>query len=504
MSDYIDDYVQDGDPAESFQPGEDKQRVDLTEMYNDTGQAQVDFMVAGVEAFNLGMVSRRTASLLRLTGCEGYDPFPSERNARTGAEGFFTMLVDGFKGIIEAIIKYVRMAINWVMDGIKTLFGFRKSSRITKELSKGRDNLKEEFTKTLNGLGFPASEYNLEEFIGELPPGTGRVAQVTLMKTKMQDDEGAVKALSDSLPLFQQCVGKLTQASDKVVKASQVLRKAIDEAYTQAVVRDKTQRPTDAQIANGFPEANRLQKACHDVSLSLDITGIAGELNGLLKSLYATTFTNDELSTSFEKVKNNLQTNLNTVTVQLNRQNVKALTTTIQYLNARYVDLADDEIDLRKVNWKTLGNILSVDEATKVQFIAAKGNAGDVLGIYQQTAVDIRNFTSYCFMVTQQLNVVEHQVTNLVNWHNRATAYYVAMVLKDLDTLKALVKESKDKGTPIPSSDGNIPKLHAIKKAEAKTFVEKFAEGSQTALDHDIGNLQTNLNRFTSQIGWKP
>jgi hypothetical protein len=501
MSEYITEYDQEGNPAESFIPGDDKQRIDLTEFYQDTGQEHITNMVQGAEAFGLGLVSRRVASLLCIQGCESFDPFPSERNARMGVEGFFTSMVEGFKGIIEAIIKYVRMAINWVMDMLKTLFGFRKTERVTKAINEKRGDLKKEFEKTLSGLGFPASEYNLENFIGDLPKGEDRKVQLTLLRSKLVSDVDAIKGLEKALPRFQQCVAKLVQGSNNVTKASQDLKKVIDEEHKKAQVRYHT---TGFKLNEPVPESNRVFKACMDTSLALDISEIVKEVNGLLTELYGTKFTNEELTSGFDKVRTQLQADIQTKAVILNKQNIREITSNIQQLNARYVTIQDDEIDLRKVDWRALGNLISVDEMTKVKFIADQSGAATLLTVYQKAAVDVRDFTGFCFLVTQQLNIVEHQIVNLVGWYDKATAYYSAMVLNDIETMQKMIAESKARGTVIPSDRHHLPKIVAITEADAQTFLEKFSVGSQITLDHDIAGLKTNLDAFTKQIGWKP
>lgn len=500
---YLEDYYQlgNGDPADSYEPGESKQRIDLTEYYKETGQDEATVMVMGVEAFNLGKISRDLAIKLNLKDARTYDPFASERNARTGQEGFFGTVYDKFKEFIEAIIKYIRMAIDWVVDTVKGIFGFRKSARITKAIDDDLEAMREEFVKTMNGLGFPGAEYNVEDWLGNLPPGQDRQAQLMLLKSKFVDDQEAIKGLAASIPLLQQCVAKMKQAGDKTMITSKVLKKVISEEFNRT--RARSQVGAGQVPANESTEVNRIAKACKDVTVSLDVPTLADLVGKVYAELYKIEFSNDELTNGFSDVRKKLQESITAEMVQLKKQNIGQTMTDIQYLNKRYQEMSDKEIDLSKVNWKAMGQIVDKSDSEKVTAISGYYNYPNLTGIYQGTVVELRNFTNFCYSASNELMKVEKQIENLVAWHNRTHAYYYAGVMKDVDKVIEMVAEARKAGHNPMAGIDNIPVgLVFIKDADAKTFAEKLSANVNFLIEQDVAGVKTSINNFSKQIGW--
>lgn len=504
MSDYLDSYKQiaNGHPDDSYEPGEGKQRVDLVEFYAETKQDSATMMVTGTEALSLGKLSKRVGVYFKLPGAAGYDPFPSERNARAGQEGFISTLRDGFKTFIENIIKYIRMAVDWVVDTVKGVFGFRKSKRVNKAINDSLGDLKKEFVTTLSGLGFPASEYNLENFIGNLPPNQDRLAQLTLLKSKFETDQQAIDGLCEALPLLQQSIAKLTAGNDKVTVSAKKLKGVIAQEHTKTRVRAGN---PDLQLSSAAesPEVNRIVKACLEVRLGLDTAAIAEQLGKLYEALYKTSFSNDELLNGWNDVRKKIQDTVHTESVKLGKHNVSEILTSIQYLNLRYVEISDNELDLRGMNMKNVGTVIDKDDMTKVAQIATFYQYDAVLTVYQALAVDVRNFSQFCYSVSQSLMLVERQIANLVEWYNRAHAYYYHGLLEDIDSMAQINKDAAARGhSPAMDANGWPTGMVFIKDADAQTLGEKASGNLKFVIDQDIAGVKTSFNNFAKQTGW--
>ena len=498
----VKDYFQlgNGEPADSYEPGDNKQKIDLTEYYKETGQDNATVMVMGAEAFSLGRVSREIALKLKLEGARNYDPFPSERNAVTGNEGFLSSVADGFKAFIEGIIKYIRMAIDWVVDTVKGIFGYRKSARITKAIDDKLDDMNVEFQKTLTGLGFPAKEYNVENFIGDLPAGKNRLTQVTLLKNKLVKDEDSIKNLTNALPIFQQTVAKITKISNQVSIASKNLKRVISEEHKRTLVRAHNFNLVEARES---PEVNRVTKACAETSAALNIEEVAGSVQALYAILYKIDFTNEELSGGFAQVREKLQATIVAQATELNASNIAQTMADIQYLNKRYQEISDNEIDLSRVNWKEIGTIVDKGDAAKIGDISRHFNRPVLITTYQQTTVDLRNFTNFCYSVSSELLKVQNQAAMLIEWHNRAQAYYVSGVVGDIDKCIKLCKEARAAGhSPLANRHGEPVGGVFIKEADAQTFMEKASADVNFIVESDIAGLKTTANNFSKQIGW--
>jgi hypothetical protein len=267
------------------------------------------------------------------------------------------------------------------------------------------------------------------------------------------------------------------------------------------VVRDRT----SGEVHPGLPEANRVAKAINEAKLAIDAQGLVSDVVALLNTLYQVKLSNEELESGFDKVRASLQSSLETTSVKITKVNVGLVTTVITNLNARYIEVADDEIDLRKVNWKSIGGLLDVEDTKKVQFIADHTSAQQLVSEYVQTAADVRNFANFCFVITQQLNIVQKQVANLVGWHNKATAYYHSLIIGDIQTMMAIDALARNQGLDgAPKDKKGVFKFNVLKEVDAQTFIEKTGVQTQKVLEHDIAGLKSNLKAFTNQIGWSP
>ena len=501
MSDeMVANYFQLGDPTDSFTPGDDKQRVDLDEYYKTMDQDGATAMVQGTEELSLGKLSKRTAKQLGLPNIHAYDPFPSERNARMGTEGFLGVIAEKFKAFIEMIIKYIRMAINWVVDTVKTFFGFRKTERVTKAINDSLGELKKEFVGIITGFGLDPAAYDPDKVIGDLPAGVDRGPQFVLLRNKFDTDERAIKGLAEALPILQKCVAKTNQSGERVLKTSSVLKKVISEEYNRTRVRKVT---SGTIAANESPEVNRVYKACLDMEASLDNKAIADELKALYEALYKVEFNNNELSEGFDKVRKTLQDEVGVFQVNLVKKDNTELMSAISYINNRYAIIQDNELDMRGINWKHLGNAIDKTDADKVKMISDFYQYPNLLAIYQKGCVELRNYTNYCFGVSQALLKVEKQINSLSDWFNRTHAYFIHGVLDDIEKIREInLKARQDGLNPMADIHGNPIGTVFIKEADAQTVLEHFASGARPNIEADLAGVKTAYNNFTNQLGW--
>lgn len=496
----ISSYPQLSEPVDAYIPGSDGQLIDLDELYTETGQEMATTIVEGTEAINLGKLSRDLAVRLKMKDPHQYDPFPSQRNSVMGTEGFFATLYDGFKDFIENIIKYIRMAFNWVAESVKGLLGFRKSERINKAIDDALPNLQQEFKTTLSGLGFPSSEYNLDSFIGKLPSSVDRIGQMTLMKSKFETDQEAIQGLSAALPLFQQCSAKLTECSNKATRSRDNYKRVIKDEYNRTRVRRYN---FDSSDGSDSPEVNRVVTAGQEMLRALDPQGLASSVSALLQTLYKVEFTNEELSSGFDKVRKQLEVTVITGASKLSAIDMSVVMTNIQQLNARYSTISDDTIDLSSVNLRDMGDVIERTDAEKIKLISQYYNDPTPLTTYQEVAVSLRNYSNFCQMVSRQLLIVERQINNLTRWYARSHLWFLHGLLNDMEKLRELNLEARADGHAPKANHEGYPtlELEFISDADAKTFLEKLAGTSQEFIEKDLAGLKTNYNRVVKQLG---
>lgn len=507
-SEALDGYKQLGNsaPTDSYIPGEGKQRVDLEEYYKETSQDEGTYMMQGFEQLSLRRLSKTLARQLGLSGVESYDPFPSERNAVQGSEGLFSYIADKFKSMIEGIIKYIRMVIDWVVDTIKTFFGYRKSERITKAIDESLGDLHDQFADTMQGLGFPKSEYNLEKYLGELAPGENVKFQIILLKSKMEKDQDAITGLTEALPLLQQASTKMIKVNSDVDRAVTRLKKVIKEEYESARVRKSR-----GETLNAFdsPEMVRVMTTINETRLALDTAGVTEIVQKLYSTLYKIEFTNEELIEGFDKVRNRLKTTLQSEKVKVIKQDAPGLLLGIELLKKRYMELADDKVNLDAVDWKALGKAIDKSDSDQIKmmsdFFTAPGVPTDskLLAEYQRLSIEVRTFSQFCFSIAQSMLTVQRQAINLIDWHNRTYAYYYSGLLGDIDTMMAVIKDAKAAGhSPLHDSKGRPPPMLFIKEADAQTFMEKLSSNLNLVVESDVAGVKASFNNFAKQIGW--
>lgn len=493
-------YFQLSSPSDAYVPGDDKQLIDLDEVYRETNQSANNVMVQGIEAFSLGTFSRDLAVELNLPDSSKYDPFPSAHNSVLGAEGFFQTVYDGLEKFIEGIIKYIRMAFNWVVQGLKGFFGFKKSERVEKAINDALPSLNEEFQKTLLSLGFPVGDYNLEKFIGNLPKGVDRIDQLTLMRSKFDTDKGAIEAMVAGLPAIQQVIAKLSDTSSRTVKAFDQYRRVIKDEYNKTRVRSSN---FDRIAGSESPEANRVFTAGLEALKALDTEALGNDVVKMLNALYKVEFSNDSLKDGFEKIRKELEDQVTTQTGKVAPGDMAEIMSTIQTLNAHYLKVADNSVNMTGVNFRDLANCIDKTDADKVKFISTYYKVDQPLIIYQQVSVAMRDFSTFCQMVTRQLTVVQRQINNLARWYARAHLWYMHALLNDLDTIQKINLESVKDGTGIhiDAAGNHTFKYEMIDDADAKTLLEKIAGTNRELIDADIAEIKTKYNNLVKQLG---
>lgn len=507
-SEALDSYKQLGNsaPTDSYIPGEGKQRVDLEEYYKETNQDEGTYMMQGFEQLSLKRLSKSLARNLGLDGVEAYDPFPSERNARQGSEGLFTTIADKFKGMVEGIIKYIRMVIDWVVDTIKTFFGFRKSARITAAINESLDDLHEQFADTMQGLGFPKTEYNLEKYLGELAPGENVKFQIILLKSKMEKDQDAITGLTNALPLLQQASSKMASVNTDLERSVTRLKKVIKEEYDHTRVRKDR-----GETLHGFnsPEMVRVLAAINETRLALDTTGVSEIVQKIYATLYKVEFSNDELVEGFDKVRDRLKTTLQSEKVKVIKQDAPGLLLGIEILKNRYNELSGEKIDMESIDWKALGKAIDKTDSDQIKAMSDFFQAPNVpddrklLADYQRLTIEVRTFSQFCFNIAQAMLTVQRQAINLIDWHNRTYAYYYSGVIGDIETMMKIIKDAKAAGhSPLHDSKGRPPPMLFIKEADAQTFMEKLSSNLNSAIETDLAGVKSSFNNFAKQVGW--
>lgn len=502
--DLLDDYMQigKGDVTDSFQPGDNKQRVDLSEYYEETKQGDTKLMVMGTEAFNLGKISRDLAIKLGLPDASKYDPFASERNARMGNEGFLAKLSDGFKKFIENIIKYIQMAINWVVDTFKTWLGYKPTVRVTREINDKLGDLQKEFVEMIRGLGFPEDHFNLEEWLGRLPPNLAGKAQLHLLVNKVAEEEETINRLFEVVPLIQKANRTLAKIGTDMVRESKKFSRVLEEETrnTRALLSTTPHLPD----AKDSIYVNRVNAALNELRLVTLPEELNKVINDIFTKLYGISFSNNAMEDGFVRLREQLRQNVvsQNVMQRNNDSTRKAITNLLIKANNRYVELKENTPDLGRVDWKSIGRIVNVTDSQKIQFLQDAYRATTLVSTYSQVAVEVRDVTNGAYLIGQELLKLEKQIESITTWHARTSIYFMAGVVGDVETMQKINQSSMAEGRkPVSDQDGR-PHMGAFFSAiPAEGFKENFAQHAHLLLELDLVPFKRALNNFSKQIG---
>ena len=502
----LSEYTQLGkDNTNAYQPSDDddKQRIDLDEFYETCEQTGVTAMVNGAEAyFSHGVLSKATARLCGIKGCENFDPVPSRFNARLGGESFVTEIVDGFKKFIENIIKYIKMAVNWLIDIVKTLFGYKKTHRQVDQAAKEMENIKKEFNELLKGLGFPAGTWDLENFIGNPDMSFDRLSAFKILRSKFVDDEEAIKRLGESLPTFITTLGYMNDASKKMRRASDNFHRTIQNAAHQ-VQKQKT---------GGMPELELIKVAANEIKLATNFDEVAGKLSELLTSLYMTKdkenkFSSEALQEGFMAIKAQLAGLVHVSVVSMKSVPDKAtLLSKVAEASVRYEQLRETDIDISTIDFKLYSNIISQEDSKIIMDLDHLTNCGGALiASYNSTAKLVRDYTQFCHSIMTELNKVYKQLESLWLWHTRSQQMIYFYVLKDLETITELNKQYMAAGmNPYANGEG-IPRVDAfINYDDRVTLFEKIAGTANDLLEANINGIMDSIKEAGRNMGWTP
>lgn len=485
----------------------DKVRIDLDEYYQETEQSTVNAMVTGSEQyFNHGTLSKATARLMALTGCENFDPIPSRMNARMGGEGFVATIVEGFKKFIENIIKYIRMAVNWLIDLVKTITGYKKTKRQVKQAEEEMANIKKEFHALLTGLGFPADKFDLEVFLGDPQMSFDRMGAFQILRSKFTTDAEAIKQLGDSLPVFLQTTEYMRNASKKMGKARDNFHRVINQA-AQNIRKGKT---------DGQAELELIKEAGSEIKLATNFNEIVQKLSELLTALYTSPdgkgvkeakFSNEALQNGFMEIKASIQQMIVASTVSMSAiPDRGTLMEAVTAAKTRYQQLSDADLDLSDIDFKSYADIINMKDGDIIREIDKLTNVqGALISAYSSTAKLVRDYTQFCHGVMVELNKAHKQLESLWLWHNRSQQMIYFYVLKDLDAIIELNKQYQAAGmSPYANGEG-IPRVDGFVNYDDRvTLFEKIAGTTNELLEANINGIKDAIKELSHQLGWTP
>lgn len=478
------------DPSSYLDETDGKMMVDLTEVYDKTGNKEVDILVDGLEAFALGKLPSQVNKLLGAP----YEPGATRYNARMGAEGFLTAIKDGFLKMIKSIIDFLKMVGNWIVRGFKLIFGFEKSERQQKEYKALRIGLKDEIGEILRKLGLPNDLYDIENLMNSVPEASSRVETLTFIKNKVLSEDESIRRLTECVPLINSLANDLSKTTREVNQG----RKAI-----QGKIANLRRKLKANAVSLG--DLRELETALLESRSRASFGKITGSLSTLIEKMYDVKTTVADNRINFELLAKDLKDKVGVVNKKIQAHEAKQFQIKIAELESAI--LSDDTLSLLYIVDKDLHDgllMLSLDDAQIVGTCCDIVQDQSAANCYVAYCNEIKLFSREINEIIKIVRDIKLNADNLLKWRNRVEVVLQAYLTEDLDTIRKCMIEMRARGEIDPSvmaRDGKPMKYVLNDAINPQTLAEKVATFNKEALDADIAGVKKKVDNFKSQLG---
>ena len=482
-----------GNVPESTIPDDGKQAVDLDEFYRESKQDMVDQVVDGMEAFvQTGLLSKRLAGLYRMEKTNELDPIPSKRNlAVVGAEGFFSAVRDGIMAFIEMVIRYVKMAINWAINAVRSILGLQKSERQLKVIAKATTDIRKEFEGTMRGLGFPDTVFDIHAFTKFVSSKENRSGNVSILVSKLTTEEEAVAALEKVGPMFEKAISEMNTVINQLTQNYKTVSKEIGQAKSKL-----RSRSTD-----GHAEVNLIKAAIASFYGKINFKEIPATSMAIIKELFKIEFDDEELKRGFQVVRDRIGKECQIIVANTQHDPGPFIAKAAEF-NARYAACAVSDNDLGSVKFAEVNKIITMDDAAIIRELASMTGDNEIVTMYQSLAASVQQSSGNFTIILQTLVKSKQQIDSIVNWYARSLITFYAYIYRDIDTVMELNKSLRAQGMGQHADEEGIPQnLVVLDEYTAQTFREKTFANYEEIMKNDIFEMKTKINRAAKQCG---
>lgn len=506
--DLIDDYTQVGnsDRANVLTPGEDKQVVDMTELFKDEGSKDYKTVITGVEQLRLGTISRRVSEYFGLTGKEQLDPFPSELNLYrvSGKEGFFTSILTGIEKAITWVIKFVTNGIRWIINMFKTILGITPSERQAKVIDEGVEKLETIMSDVADRLGVSRTVLDPKANLGNLPKGLKTAPLLNLIKSRVVSDDDHIKAVFEVSSLVPKINKKIMGAQSVLNKAIANYNRVIDEQYAKYLKVANSRNGNLTANHTGEHEIIAIKEALINARVAANIDDVIEPIKEFLSKLYDVKFSEKETQDAISSISKQLNENVAVATYNITQGGfLVSGGTRTAVINSADHDLWTNEsaiiaqakaaintndIKLNAKDWGELANFAHVDKANRVAEIGQFYGDQVLLPLYMETIDVTKEFVGYVSLVSRELLRYKQQVEEIIQYQARIKVFIMGLLAKDLNALAAV------------GMNQNSYNLNLLSEANAQTILEKIAATTNVVITDEAMGITKVYNNLAKQL----
>lgn len=406
--------------------------VSLDELYEKTGQESINRVVEGFKmAKERNKLARAHAEALNIQGAESWTKFPDQLNMIRGYEGFFSSLKDGIVNFVKAIIRFIKGVFNWITERFKRLFGFEKTMKETQFLNENTANINSAVANLVQTLG-GQKEYSPEEFFKTLEPGKESEIQLSIIKSRLDNNAAAFKRIANSLPAFNEALSEIKRMGQAADKANKAYRKAIDELKRKF-------KNKDVSVGDINTFANVLE---HETLNTLDQTQLYSVMALLTKEFYGIEIKDLGLDRALADAREQLKNSTETVRLKSSPELAESAAQTARTLaasmNTKNLNgLNDYDIPVSANTLSKFSDMIGIKDAEFIKelsdYTASRFTPGvDVLPqTYATFCTRIRDYSVNVEMLLTTVQNVSKTYINICQWYSRLSLLMANYVTGD-------------------------------------------------------------------------
>lgn len=413
---------------------EEGECISLDDVYEITGQESLRVLAANcIQYLNYGKLAKSAFTTLRISGFESATPFYDKYNAHMGAESWLTKLKDGFITIVKMAKRFLDMILDYVVNKIKSIFGFGKTEKELAIVAEVSNDVKAELGNVLGKMaGVEKVNFNVKELYEALPNSVTTSEAFTIIQDKN-------KTTKEQLETIEKIQKEMEEAEQLIIKASQTARTTKSRYGNACKALKKAYESKDLSIADIMEFRNFMDT---ELVTNLNSNDLRDKLASILDKLYGIDLGSVGADTGFKE------------TIKAQRDKITAVTSVTvtpdeyelyQKFSKKYqtslVRAAKDKFLEGELTF--LKDVILVQDAQLIDNIARLfPEAGVLIPSYTAYSSAITEFASNLDTLVTVIGQVKRTTAGVVNWSNKVDKLMLGYISNDLSKILRAEQEN--------------------------------------------------------------
>lgn len=475
MSDEIvlDTIPQFGDPTDTdlVVPVEgEKKLVSLSEVYEEAGLECYDKIINTVIVYNRSKkLDKAGCKLLGVSGVESMIPGYDRYNTIIGKEGFLSSLTDGFVNIVKSIIKYIFMAVDWVVHRIKVITGFARSEKEQEIINSMSDRIDKNVRNIARAVAFDLGIKHIvdDAQLSQIVVG----GQTTLQSINMlmgADKEDVLKAVQRLETNIQSL-----EAIDESFKSLINNNKRGIEDYRRAMrdLRNKCRNANGTTLTEYDLELF-VQSIRETIVKNFDASKPYAQLKDALERIFEIDLPIASTQGIISKQATDALEALKPVAVRINPNEAAEVARSGTKIMAKAAALFNK--DKLAYDIHDLRDLVNQDDATFIRELSQKFPDFELLPAYLEFSSRIKDYASLLDMMSKVITGLVTNLRSLVDFSNKLTVVVDDYILYICNWISEYVVAAAKENSELPKPLTPEQLVERLSKTFKKDVVVKL------------------------------